>query len=265
MSAKPELDRLPNPDLLAETLLNGNNIDQRVKAARLLVKLGGPTVVDLLVKALDDSEPTFRAKLIKIVGQLNHPLRSELFVKAIKDTDCYVRKSAVESVIEVDHPQIIEALINRLRDEEINVRESAVIALEKSADRGRVVEVLTNALSDSHWSVRRESVEIIAKIGGPQAIGPLRRMLKDEDAEVRASALSGLAHHCGAEVIENAVEAFDDPDPSVRLEAFHITGKFGQPFIIARLEQIAAQENCSIMIRQAAHNAADRIRERFSE
>src|SRR5258708_294370 len=106
MSTKVSPVVLPDLDSLAEALLNGPNIDLRIKAARSLVKLGNQSAVELLVKAWDDPDPAFRAKLVKAVSQLDHPFSTDIFVKAMNDTDCYVRKSAVESVRAVDHPEI---------------------------------------------------------------------------------------------------------------------------------------------------------------
>lgn len=265
MATKVESVGLSDLNTLAETLLNGPNIDLRIGAARTLVKLGSESAVELLVKALDDGDSTFRARLVKAASKLEQPASTDILIRAINDPDCYVRKSAVESIPAVDHPDIIRALVSCLHDEEINVRESAVIALEKSRDAATVVEVLTHALADSHWNVRREGVEIIAKVGGLQAVEPLKKMLKDEDAEVRMSALVGLADLIGDGVVDSALEALDDRDVSVQLEALDIAGRFGMPAIIPILEQSASREDSSMMVRQAARSAQRRISERASD
>jgi len=262
MSTQVKPARSLDLDSLADVLLNNPNIELRLKAARSLVKLGDQGAVEILVTASNDGDPIFRAKLVKVISRLEHPASVGIMVNAINDTDCYVRKTAVESVAIVDHPDILKALLGCLDDEEVNVRESVVIALEKSRQADLVVEMLTGALADRHWNVRRESVEIMAKIGGDRAVEPLRRMLKDEDPEVRMTALIGLANLVGAEVVSNAIDSLSDPDLSVQLEGFDIVGRFGTSSIIPILSQIASHEDCSEIVRQAALSSERQIRKR---
>ena len=247
---------------IAADLLAGPDLEARIKAARSLVRIGNDKALGLLREAMNDSEATFRARLVKVVGRLEHPIATEILIEAFNDRDCYVRKSAVEAVQRIDHPVIIRALVECLRDEEINVRESAVIALEKCHEADKVVDLLSATLNDSHWNVRRESVEVIARVGGRHAIEPLRKMLNDKDPEVRLSALVGLADLADEGVVEHVVGALDDPDVSVQLEALDIAGKFGKPQILPLLEEVGLREYSSALIRQAALSAQNRIRER---
>lgn len=265
MGTNTETVDVSNLDTLADELFSGPNLDVRIKTARSLVKIGSEAALDLLRKAMDDPDETFRARLVKVVARVDHPLATEILIKAFNDSDCYVRKSAVEAVPQIDHPAIIRALVDCLRDEEINVRESAVIALEKGRDADTVVEILSAALDDSHWNVRRESVEVIARVGGSRALEPLQRALKDKDPEVRLSALVALADLADEGVFDSVVGALTDPDASVQLEALDIAGKFGRPVILPLLEEIGAREGTSMMIKQAALSAQKRIRARDVE
>jgi len=254
-----------NLETLADELLNGPDLDFRIKTARTLVKIGSDATLELLCNAMDDPDETFRARLVKVVARVDHPVATEMLLKAFNDHDCYVRKSAVEAVPQVDHPAMIRALVDCLRDEEINVRESAVIALEKCRDADTVVDILSAALNDSHWNVRRESVEVIARVGGSRALEPLQLALKDKDPEVRLSALVGLADLADEGVVESVVGALTDPDVSVQLEALDIAGKFGRPVILPLLEEVGARADASMMIKQAALSAQNRIRARGTE
>jgi HEAT repeat protein len=250
---------------MSAALLSGPDLEARIRVARTLAQDGSETSLELLREAMDDTDATFRARLVKVAGRLDHPIATEILTKAFNDPDCYVRKSAVESVQHIDHPVIIGALVECLRDEEINVRESAVIALEKGRDADTVVDILAAALNDSHWNVRRESVEVIARVGGRRAIGPLRKMLQDRDPEVRLSALVGLADLAEEGAVECVMGALNDPDSSVQLEALDIAGRFGKPYILPLLQEIGLRKGASAMIKQAALSAQNRIRERGVE
>jgi HEAT repeat protein len=260
------ITELPNLDSMGVALLNGPDLEARIKVARTLARDGSETALELLRDGMDDADATFRARLVKVAGRLEHPIATEILIKAFNDSDCYVRKSAIEAVQHIDHPAIIRALVECLRDEEINVRESAVIALEKGRDADTVVNILSAALNDSHWNVRRESVEVIARVGGRRAIEPLRKMLKDDrDPEVRLSALVGLADLAEEGVFESVMGALNDPDISVQLEALDIAGKVGKPYILPLLDELRLRKDASAMIRQAAASAQNRIRERGME
>lgn len=265
MGINTETVDVSNVDTLATELLSGPDLDFRIKTARTLVKIGSEAALELLRKAMDDPDETFRARLVKVVARVDHPLATEILIKAFNDSDCYVRKSAVEAVPQIDHPDVIRALVDCLRDEEINVRESAVIALEKCRDADTVVDILSATLDDSHWNVRRESVEVIARVGGTRSRGPLQRALKDKDPEVRLSALVGLAALADEGVVDSVVGALADPDISVQLEALDIAGKFGGPLILPVLEELGSRADASMMIKQAALSAQNRIRARGME
>jgi HEAT repeat protein len=89
--------------------------------------------------------------------------------------------------------------------------------------------------------------------------------LKDKDPEVRLSALVGLADLADEGVVDSVVGALTDPDVSVQLEALDIAGKFGRSAILPLLEEIGARPDSSMMIKQAALSAQNRIRARSME
>jgi HEAT repeat protein len=245
---------------LAETLLNGSSVEARLQAAVRLVKSDNPAAIEVLVKAVNDENPIFRAKLIKAISRLNYPVVTEMLIKGMYDADCYVRKTAIEAARDVDNPEIIEAIIGCLNDEEINVRESAVLALENSRNANLVIEALSRTLSDSNWNVRRESIAVIAKMGICGSVKPLRKMLKDEDPEVRRSALLGLADLLGEESLGCAIEALTDCDSSMQLEALYTISIYGAPSVIPRLEEIASCQELPSIVRRAANEAINRIK-----
>jgi HEAT repeat protein len=260
VKSSSNMSNKPGIQSLTEALLNGSSMEARLQAAVRLVKSDDPAAIGLLVKAASDENPTFRAKLVKAISKLNYPVVTEMLIKGMYDADCYVRKTAIEAARDVDNPEIIEAIIACLNDEEINVRESAVLALENSRNTDLVIEVLSGTLADSNWNVRRESIAVIAKMGVCGSVEPLKKMLKDEDPEVRRSALLGLADLLGEESLGCAIEALTDRDLSVQLEALYTISIYGTSSVIPKLEEITSCQELPPIVRRAANKAINQIK-----
>lgn len=71
---------------------------------------------------------------------------------------------------------------------------------------------------DAPWSLRLAEVEALSRGGGPSAVPPLARALRDDpNAWVRAAAAQGLREHAADAAARAALNAAaSDPDPAVR-------------------------------------------------
>ena len=78
MATNTETVDVSNLDTLAKELLSGPDLDFRIKTARTLVKIGSDAALELLAKAMDDRDETFRARLVKVVARMDHPLAKEI-------------------------------------------------------------------------------------------------------------------------------------------------------------------------------------------
>lgn len=72
-----------------------------------LVKIGAPAV-ELLIKALEDSDPDVCKGAAEALGKIKHPKAIEPLIKALTDSDSDMCQTAAEALGEIKHPQAIE-------------------------------------------------------------------------------------------------------------------------------------------------------------
>ncbi|MGH2685594.1 MAG: HEAT repeat domain-containing protein [Actinomycetota bacterium] len=92
----------------------------------------------------------------------------------------------------------IDGLIQALWVNELEIRAAAIEALAELND-GTVADRLIPKLGDVRWDVRWSAAETLGKLGDPRAIEPLKGMLKDPNAFVRAVAEQSIKALEGAE------------------------------------------------------------------
>jgi CRP-like cAMP-binding protein len=172
-----------------------------------------------------------------------------LALEASRDADPRVRRLGVEMLAAGDDPRVRAELEDRTKDVDAMVRALAIDGLSRSeAVDG---SILTRALGDEAAGVRLAAVEAIADgsralqreerlrpleadpdpvvaaavavalLGGPSrpgAVESIRRLLSDQQADVRVAAVRRLRAASRDDVITLALPMLHDPSPVVRTE-----------------------------------------------
>lgn len=82
------------------------------------------------------------------------------------------------------------------------------------------VHVAISGLRDNAEGTRRLSAELLGKLGAPEGVAPLLKVLiSDSSPEVRRAAIISLTELGSPEVMMNIANALQDPDPGVRASA----------------------------------------------
>ncbi len=136
----------------------------------------------------------------------------------------------------------------------------------------RAVNALLGALRlDDAAYVRANAARSLGFVEPSITSGPLVAVVRneDEDAEVRGSALEGLAEVWDEDASEGALAALGDPSAEVRFWAAFALGEAGDPSVISALEDVARSDSGSIprwgSVRQEAAAAIERIVERSAQ
>lgn len=154
--------------------------------------------------------------------------------KALQDKNPAVRAAAIRKL----GPSVdAQLLIDALADEDPEVR---ILAAGRLGDSGpkafERAQALVKALKDKHAGVRRQAAWSLSLVGS-EAWPPLREALRDESAEVRATALLALSYAYyhkepnpwprqeAADITLFVDELLDDPDPEVRQRAQKVLKK----------------------------------------
>jgi HEAT repeat protein len=222
-------------------LLNSPDINIRkaaAKAAGLLFSSQQKDYSLQLTALLSDKEKTVRRAAVESLGNLG--LRSAKaipeLVKLLADADLGVQFAAKESIekIGILSKPAVDSLILFINDENLHISLPVQKALIRIGQKA--ILPLIEALKGSINKVKTKAAYVLGKIGiekgSPlmkESSGALILVLKNEEAEVRAAAATGLGD-IGIEYKEAIIaltEALRDPDDNVRYAAVDSLGKIG--------------------------------------
>jgi HEAT repeat protein len=180
---------------------------------------------DSLEKALCSDNPEQRRLAAADIDAHRGPRRVSLLMAALGDSDWRVRKEATCAAIRMaPDADVLDALVLALGPgDNVGLRNAAVEALAGyGADAVRALKRVTPSLDADG---RKLAAEAMGRSRHSFALPALRRMLEDEDPNVRATAVEAIAT-AGVVCVEEAVpilqQCLRSDDPMLRLAA--ITG-----------------------------------------
>ena len=138
-------------------------------------------------RALGAERPELRMAAANALGRLGEPSTLPAILKALTDPDPRVRLRACHACGSFADPRAVPALIERLEDDS-RVRRAAANALGGIAT-DRALAPLIDLLDDGDESIRRIAASALGKANNPQPVEPLARALGDESAIVRNAAV----------------------------------------------------------------------------
>ena len=186
------------------------------KAATALGKLKHPSVVEPLIKTLEEGKAFESNIAVEVLGIIQDVRAVEPLINALKNDESLINRGAVaEALGKIGDPRAVDPLIATLKDKDWNVRESAAEALEQlgwKPDRGdagaqywiarknweaasalgsAAVDPLIAALKDKDWNVREAAAEALAKVGDPhvkeRVLTEVQLMVKGDLTDVAAT------------------------------------------------------------------------------
>lgn len=270
-------------------VLSDKSPDVRAAAIRAIGNLGGAGSqhVHRLLKLLDDTESRWIFYTADMAGKL--PVRYDAAMALAEtgndgrialarlreqmsgDSDPGVRVAAAFAVAKLDNAakDAIEFLIAAVQDDEEEVYSpaDAAVALGKIGPKAKAaLRALNDALNHADTLVRISAVEAIVKISPETAEVRALKMLRDEEALVRASAIESLGslQDPSPQLVNAIIAALDDSDDTlsefVRYAAAVTLGNLRQKAVAAlpRLKQVA-QGDESERVRIAAAKSLQQI------
>jgi len=198
--SKGESLKSQDPNLVEqdiEILFNSKDLSLQNKAARrlgLVGDIGWKYTVSWLKKAADDDDRynDINFRNIGFISNIDRLNEVQTNIDLLKDEDKTVRAGACMSLCDLRASRSEEPLIEALRDEEAEVRASAAEALQWIGNERAVEPLIEVALNDNETDVRLSAIRSLGWIGDKRAIKPFKRLLKDEDEEVRRDAGDAL-------------------------------------------------------------------------
>lgn len=268
--------------LEAEGLLPTEKLSQRADALRELGQSGDVRAYDWLVADLDHNELQIRQAAAVGLGDLGDPRSVPLLVSLLDDDSMVLRKAALLGLGKIKDPRSIkplllfglndpqmkflaseaiigmgqdavQSLIELLDEQELGIVLEAIVLLGRIKD-SRARRALMMVIDARQPLLQCHAIEALGQIGDPKSIGPLARLLKSPDANIRATAAGALSKMASNKnVVAPLVQALNDPDEDVVVQAATGLGETGVKRAAEPLSRLlhAPQENIRVAVAQA--------------
>ena len=193
-------------------LLNHKDYEVQWRAADALGTLG-ESACDQLVSILDYPKMHVRLGAIEALGDIKCPRSVEPIIRKLKtDKDNEVRWVAALSLGEIGDPRAVAPLVEALCDPDRYVRYGAVMSLEMLSWTPDNEETLASMLiAQQEWETLHSMKSA--------AVGPLVKILNDPNPQTRAKIVELLGKIGDPEAKKTCKEALVDRDPGVRWKA----------------------------------------------
>lgn len=161
-----------------------------------------------------------------LVGETAFRPGMPLLREGLRDASPALRRTAVTAAARMEGAELVDDITPLLDDDDQDVQHAAIEALTQLAPEARDrVERLALSLADTDLPESRRNAAIL--LGALNDADKLTLLAKDEDAEVRKSALYALAGVRPAPAATHFAMALVDEDPDVRIAAATALGEAG--------------------------------------
>ncbi|MFN3531710.1 MAG: HEAT repeat domain-containing protein [Candidatus Brocadia sp.] len=219
--AAKELVKIKDP-LVIDVLINAisdKEEEVRIVVVQALGEIGDERAVKPLIYTLNDESMVVSEKAAKALGQLGKKEATGALISALNsNTNLSIVCSIIEALGQIGDTRAVEPLIAFLTHKESKVRECTAASLGKLRD-ARAVEPLITVLNDEQERVRWYAADSLGKIGDPVCVESLVRLLSDASARVRESAVTALGQIGNQQAIESLIKALQDIDKRVSEQA----------------------------------------------
>jgi ParB family transcriptional regulator, chromosome partitioning protein len=209
-------------------------LDTCLRGARGLASLGDPRAFGLLLQLSREEDKWARVAVCRALAALDDPRALNRLRSMLYDPEAEVRDAAFTALAQIHQADPLLAAESGLNATFEDVRRRGLQALiqqiRKAPPKGAGEpswQLLVRALNDSFPSVRSEAFKAALNLqiagGGPNT---LRFVLKSIHPDVRLEVLTeAMAQEKEPWVWDLVLEFFNDPDPTLRGEAFEFAAK----------------------------------------
>jgi len=245
---------------LLTTRLRRGPVPVQLAALRALEQIGGDRVIDGLVEALHQEDPTVRRTASEALTQLGRsgtvdvarlllrllasplphvrraaaqlaPTTTETtddltreLLGALRDEDWWVRERVLDAIVEMGFAALADGLVELLADPSPVIRRYAVYGLLRLQDPATLGAMLRTAVTDDDWWVREQALLAVGELRDERAV-PYLEMLVRERPDLRVACLEALGGLGAERELLALAELTSDEDAAVRLAMVETLGR----------------------------------------
>ena len=172
-------------------MLNDKHWLVRGTAAETLGIISGTKTVAPLIRALRDRSWYVRKNAAGALGKIKSPEAVPVLLKAFEDKNILVQINSAQALAEIGDPEAENKMMKGFKIESPLIRDASRKFFAKLKLK-KAVPLLLKDLSDEFWSAKAKAAETLGEIGDRRAVKPLKRLLKDNSAEVYLAAEKAL-------------------------------------------------------------------------
>ncbi|MBM4019529.1 MAG: hypothetical protein FJ288_14625 [Planctomycetes bacterium] len=167
-------------------------------ARAALTQMRGQEATQAMAAAAARGDPKQRAELIKALAGRRAAEAAPAVTAAVSDADPAVRLEAVKALETIGDekslPALVAALAKAAGPEEPQALEKTILAVcGRAANKAACLQPVLAALAPAQMPAKGTLIKALGRIGGTQALGPVRAAVGDADPAVRESAVRALA------------------------------------------------------------------------
>lgn len=197
--------------VLVNVVETGKNDDDKNLAASSLRRLSGKNINGQIVKSMKTAGTEGRVKLIEILRDRDAAEAVDELLIAASDKDATVRKAAFKALADLAGPQhqkaLIILLVNLKNDACRAEAERALVAVSRNLDKAASTEPIL-AVIDSSTATKCSLLRVLGGIGNTRGFVVVRQALKDNNPDVRETAVRTLADWPDATAARTLLEIF---------------------------------------------------------
>jgi hypothetical protein len=170
-------------------------LGRRLRAVVALAEIGDRGAAPILVRHLSDRDPAVRTQSARGLARMNHVPAIHLILERLADEPAPVRNKLVGVLALFGRHGIwhIVAYIRDHHDAEKNQAVPGLIRVLGQVGDFEIGKALSGLLDEAtDIEVILAIIETLGVVGGPDALKPIRRMMRSEDWRIRAKAVSSL-------------------------------------------------------------------------
>ncbi len=215
--------------------------NERARAARLLARIGKPSV-DPLIAMLIDRETSNDSKIVAIntLGIIADERAVKPLAMLLRDQNSTIRQHAAFALGMLGKPAA-EQILEMANSSTTATREGAVEALG-GIKTPAAIDKLIASLNDSSPTVRTAAVRALGETGSERAVRPLIDVLKDENSPLKSLAATSLGH-LGQIAVPDLLTQLRSAHPATRSLAANALGEIGSKDAVAALIELVKTDS----------------------